>query len=206
MDLESRRILKLEKMMEKVCIYLNKFKNEYGQRLNYKEKGEKIILHTPCLFHIFDRLKSNSKVLEEENSKLKTSINENNIELNNFLDILINKSTLYTLRKPKEVWTRETVALFLLKSFSIYNFDKCRFISTHQKEIVADIFSVNEIRITDQVNLFVNQILKENKYNIKDALIPEHQLLRWKYRLILKEDPDIKLTDLKERYQREVGD
>ena len=154
MDLESRRLIKLERMMERVCIYLNKFNNEYGQKLSYKEKGEKIILHTPCLFHIFDKMRSENKDLENENTNLKSQIDDNKY----YLDILINKCTLYILRKPKEVWTREVISLFLLKSFNIYNFEKCRFSSMHEKEIVADCFSVNEARLTDQINLFVNQI------------------------------------------------
>ncbi|WP_299996559.1 hypothetical protein [uncultured Clostridium sp.] len=198
MDLESRRLIKLERMMERVCIYLNKFNNEYGQKLSYKEKGEKIILHTPCLFHIFDKMRSENKDLENENTNLKSQIDDNKY----YLDILINKCTLYILRKPKEVWTREVISLFLLKSFNIYNFEKCRFSSMHEKEIVADCFSVNEARLTDQINLFVNQILKENKYNIKDTLISEKDLLRWKYRLLLKEDPTLTYEDLKFKFSK----
>lgn len=202
MDLESRRLLKLEKMMKKVFKYLDRFRNIFGQRLDYKEKSEIVISNTPPLNHVFDKLKSKNQELEEENKILVNKLEDINLELTYFLNLLANSCSLYILRRPKELWTREIVTLFLLKSFEEYNFEKCRFSSIHKKEIIADCFSVNEIRITDQVNLFVNQILKENKYNIKDVLISEEKLLKWKYRLLLKEDPTLTYEDLKIKFNK----
>lgn len=200
----SRNILKLERLLNKTYGHLEKFTDEFGNKLGALQKADEMIEHCPALGYRFEKLEREKDDLSEENDKLRHKLDSKRWELDSFLDILVNNSSLYILRQPKELWKREIIALFLLKSFSIYDYKKCRFRSMEEKQKVADVFSVNQIRLSDQINLFVNEILR-GKYNLTE-LVPEAYLLRWKYRLILKGDPDIKLTDLKERYQREVGD
>lgn len=91
------------------------------------------------------------------------------------------------LREPKERWTKEVIVLFLLRSFNAYNFNKKKY-DKDLKSKIANEFSVSEIRLTDQVNYFVNETLNEDKYGLLlNDLIPVSKLIKWKYRFLYDE-------------------
>lgn len=202
---EKRKFRKLDRMLEKVSNYLSTFITIHNTYLSPSEKSDLMIEHNAYLSFTFSKLKIKQRDLENSNIRL-NEINynkQNEIEI--LLNLLVNNCSLYVLRKPKEKWTKEIIVLFLLKCFSIYDFTKMRYISAHEKEIIGDIFSVNEIRLSDQINLFVNQTLKEDKYKIlENQLISREVLLKWKYRHLLKEDPDLNVIELEIKDNKEA--
>lgn len=169
----NRNVLK--RKMNRVIKYLDKY------NLSNDEKVKELLNITPLLKNYYDdEINSFS---EHANYQIKRIRSKQDI-----LDKIINLSCkLGTLREPKEKWTKEVIVLFLLRSFNAYDFKKRKYDKESKLKIASD-FSVSEIRLTDQVNYFVNECLNEDKYGLLlDDLIQVSKLIKWKYRFLYNE-------------------
>lgn len=91
------------------------------------------------------------------------------------------------IRPHGEKWTSNDVTDLLLKVFDAYDFEKLRY-NMDKKLIISKQYSVNQVRLTDQVNLFINEALDGNdKYNIL-SVIDKSELVKWRYRNLVKEN------------------
>ena len=82
----------------------------------------------------------------------------------------------------------------LIKTFNSYDFKKARY-DISKKEAICTQYSINPVRLTDQVNFFINNSIKSyfdpnenDKYKLlSDKLFSIYDLFKWKYRSIIKE-------------------
>lgn len=117
------------------------------------------------------------------------------------MDIVTTNKEYY--RQPGDKWTTEMVALFLLKVFNAYDFDKLKYIM-EDKLVIEKQFAIDQIGISDKVNLFMNETLKTDKYNLLIyGLVTREQLLKWKYRSLIKESNRSKFDFKKEGLNKE---
>lgn len=173
MDFKQR---KLEKILRKG--------NEYLQKLQYSNE-EQIVQLSKSFPALKDQLAIRDKQQKDEINDLESRATiEANIK-SNLLKILVKSKG--TLRSANDKWTIEMVCIFLLKVFDSYDFDKLKYIM-EKKLVLEDQFLISHIGISDKVNFFVNKTLETDKYLLlKYNLISKEQLLKWKYRALVKE-------------------
>lgn len=173
MDFKQR---KLEKILRKG--------NEYLQKLQYSNE-EQIVQLSKSFPALKDQLAIRDKQQKDEINDLESRATiEANIK-SNLLKILVQSKG--TLRSANDKWTIEMVCIFLLKVFDSYDFDKLKYIM-EKKLVLEDQFLISHIGISDKANFFINETLKTDKYLLlKYNLISKEQLLKWKYRALVKE-------------------
>lgn len=191
MDFKQR---KLEKVLRKGNIYLEKLNLSKEEKITRLLKG-------------FPVLKDEMAIKEDDKRKEVMKLEAANIILKDsrsrFLEIITTNNEL--LRKQGDKWDTEMVTLFLLKAFKAYDFDKLKYIMK-DKLVIEKQFLIPQLGITDKVNLFINETLKTDKYNILSlGLISRKQLLRWKYRSLIKESEREKINlDSLNKEDREI--
>lgn len=191
MDFKQR---KLEKVLRKGNIYLEKLNLSKEEKITRLLKG-------------FPVLKDEMAIKEDDKRKEVMKLEAANIILKDsrsrFLEIIITNNE--SLRKQGDKWDTEMVTLFLLKAFKAYDFDKLKYIMK-DKLVIEKQFLIPQLGITDKVNLFINETLKTDKYNILSlGLISRKQLLRWKYRSLIKESEREKINlDSLNKEDREI--
>lgn len=173
MDFKQR---KLEKILRKG--------NEYLQKLQYSNE-EQLIQLSRSFPALKDQLAIRDKQQKDEINDLESRATMENTIKDNLLKILIQSKG--TLRSANDKWTTEMVCIFLLKVFDSYDFDKLKYIM-EKKLVLEDQFLISHLGISDKVNFFVNETLKTDRYFLlKYNLISKEQLLKWKYRALVKE-------------------
>lgn len=191
MDFKQR---KLEKVLRKGNIYLEKLNLSKEEKITQLLKG-------------FPVLKDEMAIKEDDKRKEVMKLEAANIILKDsrsrFLEIITTNNE--SLRKQGDKWDTEMVTLFLLKAFKAYDFDKLKYIMK-DKLVIEKQFLIPQLGITDKVNLFINETLKTDKYNILSlGLISRKQLLRWKYRSLIKESEREKINlDSLNKEDREI--
>lgn len=191
MDFKQR---KLEKVLRKGNIYLEKLNLSKEEKITRLLKG-------------FPVLKDEMAIKEDDKRKEVMKLEAANIILKDsrsrFLEIITTNNE--SLRKQGNKWDTEMVTLFLLKAFKAYDFDKLKYIMK-DKLVIEKQFLIPQLGITDKVNLFINETLKTDKYNILSlGLISRKQLLRWKYRSLIKESEREKINlDSLNKEDREI--
>lgn len=191
MDFKQR---KLEKVLRKGNIYLEKLNLSKEEKITRLLKG-------------FPVLKDETAIKEDDKRKEVMKLEAANIILKDsrsrFLEIITTNNE--SLRKQGDKWDTEMVTLFLLKAFKAYDFDKLKYIMK-DKLVIEKQFLIPQLGITDKVNLFINETLKTDKYNILSlGLISRKQLLRWKYRSLIKESEREKINlDSLNKEDREI--
>lgn len=191
MDFKQR---KLEKVLRKGNIYLEKLNLSKEEKITRLLKG-------------FPVLKDEMAIKEDDKRKEVMKLEAANIILKDsrsrFLEIITTNNE--SLRKQGDKWDTEMVTLFLLKAFKAYDFDKLKYIMK-DKLVIEKQFLIPQLGITDKVNLFINETLKTDKYNILSlGLISRKQLLRWKYRSLIKESEREKINlDSLNKEDREI--
>ena len=191
MDFKQR---KLEKVLRKGNIYLEKLNLSKEEKITWLLKG-------------FPVLKDEMAIKEDDKRKEVMKLEAANIILKDsrsrFLEIITTNNE--SLRKQGDKWDTEMVTLFLLKAFKAYDFDKLKYIMK-DKLVIEKQFLIPQLGITDKVNLFINETLKTDKYNILSlGLISRKQLLRWKYRSLIKESEREKINlDSLNKEDREI--
>lgn len=191
MDFKQR---KLEKVLRKGNIYLEKLNLSKEEKITRLLKG-------------FPVLKDEMAIKEDDKRKEVMKLEAANIILKDsrsrFLEIITTNNE--SLRKQGDKWDTEMVTLFLLKAFKAYDFDKLKYIMK-DKLVIEKQFLIPQLGITDKVNLFINETLKTDKYNILSlGLILRKQLLRWKYRSLIKESEREKINlDSLNKEDREI--
>ena len=191
MDFKQR---KLEKVLRKGNIYLEKLNLSKEEKITRLLKG-------------FPVLKDEMAIKEDDKRKEVMKLEAANIILKDsrsrFLEIITTNNE--SLRKQGDKWDTEMVTLFLLKAFKAYDFDKLKYIMK-DKLVIEKQFLIPQLGITDKVNLFINETLKIDKYNILSlGLISRKQLLRWKYRSLIKESEREKINlDSLNKEDREI--
>lgn len=191
MDFKQR---KLEKVLRKGNIYLEKLNLSKEEKITQLLKG-------------FPVLKDEMAIKEDDKRKEVMKLEAANIILKDsrsrFLEIITTNNE--SLRKQGNKWDTEMVTLFLLKAFKAYDFDKLKYIMK-DKLVIEKQFLIPQLGITDKVNLFINETLKTDKYNILSlGLISRKQLLRWKYRSLIKESEREKINlDSLNKEDREI--
>lgn len=191
MDFKQR---KLEKVLRKGNIYLEKLNLSKEEKITRLLKG-------------FPVLKDEMAIKEDDKRKEVMKLEAANIILKDsrsrFLEIITTNNE--SLRKQGDKWDTEMVTLFLLKAFKAYDFDKLKYIMK-DKLVIEKQFLIPQLVITDKVNLFINETLKTDKYNILSlGLISRKQLLRWKYRSLIKESEREKINlDSLNKEDREI--
>ena len=191
MDFKQR---KLEKVLRKGNIYLEKLNLSKEEKITRLLKG-------------FPVLKDEMAIKEDDKRKEVMKLEAANIILKDsrsrFLEIITTNNE--SLRKQGDKWDTEMVTLFLLKVFKAYDFDKLKYIMK-DKLVIEKQFLIPQLGITDKVNLFINETLKTDKYNILSlGLISRKQLLRWKYRSLIKESEREKINlDSLNKEDREI--
>lgn len=185
---------KLEKVLRKGNIYLEKLNLSKEEKITRLLKG-------------FPVLKDEMAIKEDDKRKEVMKLEAANIILKDsrsrFLEIITTNNE--SLRKQGDKWDTEMVTLFLLKAFKAYDFDKLKYIMK-DKLVIEKQFLIPQLGITDKVNLFINETLKTDKYNILSlGLISRKQLLRWKYRSLIKESEREKINlDSLNKEDREI--
>lgn len=191
MDFKQR---KLEKVLRKGNIYLEKLNLSKEEKITRLLKG-------------FPVLKDEMAIKEDDKRKEVMKLEAANIILKDsrsrFLEIVTTNNE--SLRKQGDKWDTEMVTLFLLKAFKAYDFDKLKYIMK-DKLVIEKQFLIPQLGITDKVNLFINETLKTDKYNILSlGLISRKQLLRWKYRSLIKKSEREKINlDSLNKEDREI--
>lgn len=183
---------KLEKLLGKTNCYLEK------SNLSGGEKVEKLLNSFPVLK---DEIAIKEKYQRRDLEKLEIQKAIMKTSRSYLMDIVTTNKEYY--RQPGDKWTTEMVALFLLKVFNAYDFDKLKYIM-EDKLVIEKQFAIDQIGISDKVNLFMNETLKTDKYHLLVYdLVTREQLLKWKYRSLIKESNRSKFDFKKEGLNKE---